>query len=326
MWQVCTNKSVRVIQAFNALKYLTALSVVFLSAAQVWHPEQKDAWFVAWIGALVGKTAFCYYWDVVMDWGLIKYGSVGNVSHSTATAGSTTTAGSTVGDDAHPSHDGTLLLGAGNDYKGFTSRRRRPQIRARRLYPDSVYIAALIFNLFGRISWALAISPEFCRHSCRLLVGLLEIVRRGIWLVLRVEYATCNLEWQPQQQLPTPGGHNSSNASKGAAALPGSLLANDERTRLISNISSSISSNISSGSSNKTRRAHGRLRLNAVQIAPGHTHGDTKGVYSVLLVTLLMVTYIIFICIELASLAGVDTNSNSIAVVIAVWVMQCSRR
>lgn len=144
--------------------------------------------------------------------------------------------------------------------------------------------------------------------------------------MLRVEYATCNLEWQPQQQLPTPGGHGSSNASKGAAALPGSLLANDERTRLISNISSSISSNISSGSSNKTRRAHGRLRLNAVQIAPGHTHGDTKGVYSVLLVTLLMVTYIIFICIELASLAGVDTNSNSIAVVIAVWVMQCSRR
>ena len=47
----------------------------------------------------------------------------------------------------------------------------------------------MTLHIEGRISWALAISPDFCKHSCRLLVGLMEVVRRGVWLVLRVEYA-----------------------------------------------------------------------------------------------------------------------------------------
>lgn len=77
IWQVFTNKTARVVQTMNALKYLTALAVVFTSAAQTWHPEQKDMWFAAWVAALVVKTTYCYYWDVVHDWGLVRFGSSG---------------------------------------------------------------------------------------------------------------------------------------------------------------------------------------------------------------------------------------------------------
>jgi len=165
IWQVFTDKSARVVQAFNALKYVTALAVVFTSAAQTWFAAQKDAWFIAWIVALVVKTVYSYYWDVVMDWGLVKFG----VSDRSSSGGAMGLADSS----------SKCCLGMCN----------KPQIREWRLYPNGIYIAALIFNFVGRISWALAISPDFCKHSCRLLVGLMEVVRRGVWLVLRVEYA-----------------------------------------------------------------------------------------------------------------------------------------
>lgn len=48
------------------------------------------------------------------------------------------------------------------------------------------YYAASVFNLLGRVSWALAISPNFCNESCTLGLGIVELVRRSQWLVFRV--------------------------------------------------------------------------------------------------------------------------------------------
>jgi hypothetical protein len=49
----------------NAVKYLTAIAVVLTSAAQIWDEENKDAWRSVWLGALVVKTGYCFYWDLV---------------------------------------------------------------------------------------------------------------------------------------------------------------------------------------------------------------------------------------------------------------------
>jgi len=138
MWRAWTEKSLK--EAANAAKYITAMAVVASSAAQVWHPAQHETWFTIWIACLVVKTTYCFYWDVVHDWGLVQVGW------------------------------------------------HAPKVRAHMMYSHWVYVVAVIFNFFGRISWSLAISPRFCTASCRLTVGLLEILRRGLWLVLRVEW------------------------------------------------------------------------------------------------------------------------------------------
>lgn len=140
VWQAASGRSLK--QAANAVKYCTALSVVGCSASMNWWPDDHDFWFRAWIISLVVKTSYCYYWDVVHDWGLIAW----------------------------------------------ETGRCRPRVRAWRLYRGRVYAGVLVFNFLGRISWSLAISPQFCNHSCRLACSLLEIVRRGVWLVFRVEY------------------------------------------------------------------------------------------------------------------------------------------
>lgn len=51
----------------------------------------------------------------------------------------------------------------------------------------SVYYFAIVTNLLGRISWTLAISTEFCGNSCTLAQGIIEIIRRGQWLIFRQE-------------------------------------------------------------------------------------------------------------------------------------------
>ena len=50
-----------------------------------------------------------------------------------------------------------------------------------------MYHIAVVTNFLGRISWALAISPGFCRASCSLMLGLVEILRRSQWSVYRME-------------------------------------------------------------------------------------------------------------------------------------------
>eukprot|EP00040_Diaphanoeca_grandis_P017143 m.89061 g.89061 ORF g.89061 m.89061 type:complete len:503 (+) comp26257_c0_seq6:406-1914(+) len=145
VWIAVTKKEWK--SAANALKYLSAIAVVGTSAAGTWDPQSAGEWFWAWIVALIVKTTFCYYWDVVHDWGLVA-----PVIHAS---------------------------------KGVAM-----NFRQLNLYPTPYYVVAAIFNLFGRVSWALAISPQFCNSTCRLVLGLFEMLRRGVWLVLRVEYAT----------------------------------------------------------------------------------------------------------------------------------------
>lgn len=69
-------------QFWNALKYCSALAVVFTSAATDWDRANYQAWHIAWIVSLVVKTIYCYSWDVRVDWGLLE-GSKSNRGSAT---------------------------------------------------------------------------------------------------------------------------------------------------------------------------------------------------------------------------------------------------
>lgn len=130
---LCASRAVR--HALNAGKYLSAIAVVFTSAAQSWvSPASATAMRGVWIASMIIKTLYCYAWDVRMDWGL-----------------------------------GHKRL-----------------LRHTICFEPWYYYAAMLTNLLGRVSWALAISPNFCGESCSLSLSIIEIIRRAQWLVYRV--------------------------------------------------------------------------------------------------------------------------------------------
>jgi EXS family len=57
-------------QLFNAVKYTTALPVVFLSWVKYYIPlaHWYTFWKPLWISAAVVNTSYSFYWDVERDW------------------------------------------------------------------------------------------------------------------------------------------------------------------------------------------------------------------------------------------------------------------
>ena len=137
-------------QGINALKYFVSMVVVLSSAAIRWFPAPKyrHGLWALWLAAITTKTVFCFYWDLVHDWQL---------DFPTA---------------LQKRFGGRLKL----------HRHPRPNI-----FPLWVYRFAAVANLFGRMSWSLAISNHVCTNACRLSLAMVEIVRRCGWLVLRLE-------------------------------------------------------------------------------------------------------------------------------------------
>lgn len=67
-------------------------------------------------------------------------------------------------------------------------------LRERRMFPQKrIYYLALSLDLFLRFTWCLTLIPELDQigikgESFTLILGLLEVFRRGYWTLLRVEY------------------------------------------------------------------------------------------------------------------------------------------
>jgi hypothetical protein len=62
-------------------------------------------------------------------------------------------------------------------------------LRPKLLFHAWIYYVSMATNLMGRASWALAISPSFCDEPCTLGLSVVELLRRGQWLVYR--YGAC---------------------------------------------------------------------------------------------------------------------------------------
>ena len=129
----------------NAGKYLSALLVVVTSTLHgdlsAHDPNSWTGWRIAWLVALIVKTAYCYVWDLCMDWDLCKKNA--------------------------PSFGlrKTLL------YRNHTW----------------VYYLAIFNNFWMRCSWSFALSVNQVPKNWSLVTAVVEIVRRGQWLVFRLE-------------------------------------------------------------------------------------------------------------------------------------------
>jgi hypothetical protein len=117
---------------------------------------------VLWIVAAIFSTLYAYWWDIVMDWGLLHRDCPNKFLRKKILFAPSVSALYSAA---------TVFLKAGH---------------------LQTYYLAMVSNFFLRVSWVLTISPSFFRivihHEVFFLgIALLEILRRGQWSIFRVE-------------------------------------------------------------------------------------------------------------------------------------------
>lgn len=145
----------RVLHRVNLLKYLSALPIMTLALCYARADGLQEAilgkadFEALWAVAAVLNSAFSFMWDLVMDWGLMQ---------------------------PAPWRSGNFGL--------------RPVLFYRGIW--GFYHFAIICNLFGRTLWSLRWSPQITLLLGSFLLASLqqaaEVMRRGLWNVLRVEW------------------------------------------------------------------------------------------------------------------------------------------
>ena len=141
---------------FNASKYSLSLLVVSLSVAG----GRSDYWLIA----SICSTLFVFSWDVLVDWGIGPQ-PVRRLVRRLFTP-------------SQPFNGGEF---AGASY----------WLRPVRNFEPKWYVAAIVVDLIGRLSWAMYISTDstIVQQHFTLLLGTVELLRRATWALLRVEWA-----------------------------------------------------------------------------------------------------------------------------------------
>ena len=135
----------------NALKYLSTIVAIYLGSRKT---NLVDLDFYFWIVTAVFSSLYGYYWDIIMDWGLMK--------------------------QKDRSQDNFLL-------------------RENVTYPSYFYYFMMVINLILRFTWLLTILPNSVLHTyfedenlVIMIVCLLEVIRRFLWTVIRIEHEILN--------------------------------------------------------------------------------------------------------------------------------------
>ncbi|TFY67934.1 hypothetical protein EVJ58_g1327 [Rhodofomes roseus] len=212
---------------YNALKYATSFPVIYLSAAQrivvselqavkgdavvheAWHGEH--ALFRLWLFAAVVNSLYSFWWDVTHDWGFDllvprSFASEGapRRPHRTSSpprplvlpglyspvAMLTPGPAPALSDSSKES-----LLPHEREHPGL---RRSPAswhpfgLRPKLLFPLPVYPFAIVADLILRLTWSAKLSSHLHTYTDGDLVifcfELAEVVRRWMWVFIRVEW------------------------------------------------------------------------------------------------------------------------------------------
>eukprot|EP00889_Picochlorum_renovo_P002646 jgi/Picre1/29676/NNA_005059.t1 len=159
-------------QLWNALKYMTAFPVVFLSFSKyhVAHDSWVSVWKPLWLLAACVNSGFSYFWDIERDWEISFFSQIG--SHKRL-------------------HARTILP--------------QPTNFSRRTY---YYL--MISNLMLRLSWTYKLSPHLRRdHLIVFCIVLLEAFRRFQWIFIRIEVELRKLQkLQPELGVLVPSRGN----------------------------------------------------------------------------------------------------------------------
>ncbi|EPT05011.1 hypothetical protein FOMPIDRAFT_149215 [Fomitopsis schrenkii] len=210
---------------YNALKYATSFPVIYLSAAQrivvselravkgdvvvhqAWHGEH--ALFRLWLFAAIVNSLYSFWWDVTHDWGfdlLIPSSASEGVPHRPRRTSSpprplllpslqspiTILTPSPTLPVVDTSND--PLLAHERPHPGLRSALSwHPYgLRSRLLFPLPVYPFAIVADLVLRLTWSAKLSSHLHAYADGDLVifcfELAEVVRRWMWVFLRVEW------------------------------------------------------------------------------------------------------------------------------------------
>ncbi|KAG8823802.1 hypothetical protein FRC19_003105 [Serendipita sp. 401] len=196
-----TTKSRR--SLWNALKYSTAFPVIFLSAAQRSSPVEALAspkehpLFKIWVLSVLINSVYSFWWDVTNDWGLSllkpsstnlkRKRSMPNIpanSHRLLAAPSTS--------------EGIKLPPSPSPTDFDPSERQFAGLRPKLFFNDPmIYYMAIFINFILRFTWSLKLSSHL-HHIADLEAGVfiieaLEVLRRWIWVFIRVEWEIIKL-------------------------------------------------------------------------------------------------------------------------------------
>ncbi len=144
-------------QGFNAIKYLLSILVVLATVDTVGLGFTSTEFNLFLI---VVTTLYKWWWDVAMDWGLF---------------------------DVMPRSPWDLM-----NINTFTE--NHMFLRKSLMYPSALfYYICIILDLVLRFMWVLSLLPpemfgSFVGYQLKLFIGSMEILRRCMWGILRVEY------------------------------------------------------------------------------------------------------------------------------------------
>jgi hypothetical protein len=212
----------------NALKYCSAFPVIFLSAAQKivvkdvaaakgitvaelgqsgerWFGEHRL--FRLWLLAVVVNSMFSFYWDVEKDWGLSL------LEFDTWLGSSNSNRGGS-GYSAPPSRVGSPALRRGpmawlRSLRSSPHRSPQPNtldapqtyfgLRPTLLLPDpAVYYLFTVIDFVLRFTWSLELSTHLHTmddiESGVFIMEALELVRRWMWVFIRVEWEAVRMD------------------------------------------------------------------------------------------------------------------------------------
>eukprot|EP01031_Cornospumella_fuschlensis_P025021 gene25021-30224_t len=150
-------------QGYNAFKYILAMVVVFVALGS----SDKSLLYTV----IVLSTTYKWWWDVVMDWGLMEILPQLGYRHASQAV----------------------------DNKGSMSERTPDApsklfLRKLIMYPSLfAYYFAIFVDLILRFTWTESLVPtkessEIVGYQLAFFLGSLEILRRGMWAILRVEF------------------------------------------------------------------------------------------------------------------------------------------
>ncbi|KAI9300342.1 EXS family-domain-containing protein [Cunninghamella echinulata] len=185
---------------FNALKYASAFPAIILSALQkkvAFHIMESGSvpttWWInesnifrLWMMAVFINSMYSFWWDISMDWNLLQ------ITYDKSSSATTTI-----------KHKSTIM-----DHHHHTTS-TLPMIRFRRhlhFSSTTIYFLAMILDFVLRITWSMKLSSHiYIQHieGSVFLVELLEVFRRWVWVLFRMES-----EWVKRSSLPTSSNDN----------------------------------------------------------------------------------------------------------------------
>lgn len=177
---------------WNALKYASALPVIWLStwrgrmipgASAVSSVDSALLLSTAWFVSVLVNTVFSFWWDVTNDWGL-------EILQPQVLAAAWNQARLPTLQRRSDDDDHIELNTRRSSHSRHASVLRAPEKPLP--LPPSVYYVLIGVNLLLRFTWSLKLSShlhylvEWERDL--LLFEALELARRSVWLLLRVEW------------------------------------------------------------------------------------------------------------------------------------------